>query len=77
MDCFRKKHGGAKRGHEERLYHVWNDMKQRCTIPIILNIYGTVQRALQYVMNGEIIFRSRSGHMKMAMMIKHQKGNVR
>lgn len=28
-----EKHGGAKRGHEERLYHVWNDMKQRCNNP--------------------------------------------
>jgi len=24
------KHGGARRGHEERLYHVWQSMKQRC-----------------------------------------------
>ena len=33
MYSSRTKHGGAKRGHEERLYHVWNSMKQRCENP--------------------------------------------
>lgn len=33
MYSSRTKHGGAKREHEERLYHVWKSMKQRCENP--------------------------------------------